>query len=128
MPRFGWRSTFIAAIVPALLVFGIRRFVPESARYAALALGSSRERLTAIPGAWRRIVVGWLLYIPNAAGYWGISVFLTSFMVRKFHASPQAAIFYGLCFYVVQFVLCYVATALSDMIAALRQESSAPSR
>ena len=117
VPRFGWRWTFILAIVPAVLVFGFRRLVPESARYAAMgAAGSTRDRLFSIPGAWQRIVVGWLLYIPNASGYWGITVFLTSFMVRKFHVSPHDAVFYALCFYVVQFVLSYVGTGLSDVI------------
>ena len=117
VPRFGWRWMFILAIVPALLVFALRRLVPESSRYAAIASDPKpAERLLSIPGAWRRIIIGWLLYVPNACGYWGITLFLTSFMVRKFHVSTQEAIFYALCFYIVQFVLCYVATALSDLI------------
>ena len=115
VPRYGWRWTFILAIVPALITFGLRRLVPESARYTAIR-HEPRTRLFATPGARRRIIVGWLLYIPNACGYWGITVFLTSFMVRKFHATPREAIAYALAFYVVQFLLCYVATGLSELI------------
>lgn len=32
-PRFGWEWTFIIAIIPALLVFALRRMVQESVRY-----------------------------------------------------------------------------------------------
>ena len=32
VPRFGWQAAFIFAIVPALLVFGLRRLVHESVR------------------------------------------------------------------------------------------------
>ena len=119
VPRFGWRWTFILAIVPAALVWGFRRLVPESARYAAAAAVPARDgpvRLFSIAGATRRIIVGWLLYVPNACGYWGITVFLTSFMVRKFHLTPHDAIFYALCFYVVQFAFCFIGTAVSDML------------
>ena len=122
VPRFGWRWTFILAIVPAVFVWALRRIVPESARFMATravgrpAGGKRNERLFSIPGARRRIVVGWLLYVPNACGYWGITVFLTLFMVRKFHVTPHEAIFYALCFYVVQFGFCYVGTALSDIV------------
>ncbi len=115
VPSYGWRWTFILAIVPALITFGLRRLVPESARYAAIR-HEPRTRLLAIPGARRRIIVGLLLTIPNTCGYWGITVFLTSFMVRKFHVAPRDAIADALAFYVVQFVLCYAATALSDLI------------
>ena len=39
-----------------------------------------RESIWKIPGAKRRIVVGWLLYTANACGYWGITYFLTTFI------------------------------------------------
>ncbi len=117
VPRFGWRWTFILAVVPALLIFLVRRQVPESVRFNEVRYASEpRISLWSVPGAWRRIVAGWLLYVPNACGYWGITVFLTIFMVRKFHVTSDEAIFYALMFYVVQFVLCYVGTGLSDLI------------
>ncbi len=44
VPRFGWRWSFIPALVPALLVFATRRSVPESVRFAATQ-GERRPRL-----------------------------------------------------------------------------------
>lgn len=127
VPRFGWQWTFGFAIVPALMVFALRRMVQESVRYKhaqaeverhIAAEGKARPRVNifSIPGAWGRIIVGWLLYVPNACGYWGITVFLTTFMVQKFHTTPADAIFWAMIFYVVQFFLAYVGTGLSDLI------------
>jgi putative MFS transporter len=127
VPRFGWQWTFGFAIVPAIMVFGLRRIVQESVRYkhaqaeverhiAAEGKAHPRVNIFSIPGAWGRIFVGWLLYVPNACGYWGITVFLTTFMVQKFHTSPADAIFWAMIFYVVQFFLAYVGTGLSDLI------------
>ncbi len=127
VPRFGWQWTFGFAIVPAILVFAFRRLIQESVRYKQAQAEIQqhikdegyvhpRVNIFSIPGAWRRIIIGWLLYIPNACGYWGITVFLTTFMVRKFHTSPTDAIFYAMMFYVVQFFLSYVGTGLSDLI------------
>ncbi|HET9801848.1 MAG TPA: MFS transporter [Candidatus Acidoferrum sp.] len=127
VPRFGWQWTFGFAIVPAILVFALRRIVQESVRYKhaqaeverhILAEGKAHPRVNifSIPGAWGRIIVGWLLYVPNACGYWGITVFLTTFMVQKFHTTPADAIFWAMIFYVVQFFLSYVGTGLSDLV------------
>jgi MFS transporter, putative metabolite:H+ symporter len=127
VPRFGWQWTFIFAIVSAVLVFLLRRMIQESVRYrrARAELEAQireegtlypRVRIWSIPGAKRRILIGWLLYVANACGYWGITVFLTTFMVRKFHVAPATAIYYALLFYVVQFFLSYVGTALADLV------------
>lgn len=127
VPRFGWQWTFGFAIVPAVLVFLLRRVVQESVRYKHAAAEVARHmkeegrahprvNIFSIPGAWGRIIVGWLLYVPNACGYWGITVFLTTFMVQKFHTTPVDAIFWAMIFYVVQFFLSYVGTGLSDLI------------
>jgi putative MFS transporter len=125
VPHWGWRWAFGFALVPAILVFLFRQFILESERYK-LAMAELARRhadgqrakpqsIWRIPGAKRRIVVGWLLYTANACGYWGITVFLTTFMVAKFKVAPTQAIFYALVFYVVQFFLSYVGTALSDL-------------
>ncbi len=127
VPRFGWQWTFIFAIVPAILVFALRRMIQESVRYRRAkaeleklvqeeGVRHPRVRIWSIPGAKRRILVGWLLYVPNACGYWGITVFLTTFMVQKFHVTPADAIYYAMLFYVVQFFLSYVGTGLSDLV------------
>ncbi|HEX5463500.1 MAG TPA: MFS transporter [Burkholderiales bacterium] len=128
VPRWGWEWTFIFAAVPAVLVFVFRRIVQESARFKVAKLEiERRERedgvkhvhttifnIWKIPGAPKRIFIGWLLYVANACGYWGITVFLTTFMVKKFGLSTADAIFWAMMFYIVQFVLSYVGTGLSD--------------
>ena len=126
VPRWGWQMTFIFAIVPALLVFALRRMIQESVRYKhareQLARMTEEEKrrhpkvnIWKIPGATRRIVLGWMIYTANACGYWGITVFLTVFQVQKFHISPADAIFNAMMFYVVQVGLSYAGTALSDV-------------
>ncbi len=125
VPVYGWRWAFGFAIIPALLVFALRRIVQESPRFLHAqnevdtwikiqGVKRPKENIWAIPGAKRRILVGWLLYIANACGYWGITLFLTTFLVKKFNVTPRDAIFYAMMFYVVQFGLSYVGTALSD--------------
>jgi MFS transporter, putative metabolite:H+ symporter len=127
VPRFGWQWAFGFAIVPAILVFLLRRIVQESPRFRHAqdeverlikeeGVVRPRVNIWTIPGAKHRIVVGWLLYVANACGYWGITVFLTTFMVQKFHVSTADAIFYAMLFYVVQFFLSYVGTGLSDLL------------
>lgn len=127
VPRYGWQWAFGFAIIPAILVFMLRRVVQESVRYKHARAeverlveveGTRRPRISiwSIPGAKKRIFIGWLLYVPNACGYWGITVFLTTFMVQKFHVTPTDAIFYAMCFYVVQFFLSYIGTGLSDLL------------
>lgn len=127
VPRYGWQWAFGFAIIPAILVFALRRIVQESFRFKHAQAeveklvkleGKRRPRVSiwSIPGAKRRIFIGWLLYVPNACGYWGITVFLTTFMVQKFHVSPLDAIFYAMTFYIVQFFLSYIGTGLSDLI------------
>jgi putative MFS transporter len=128
VPRWGWQATFIFAIVPAILVFFFRRLVQESVRYQMAKDeidrreredGLAREHwhlfnIWKIPGATRRIIIGWLLYVPNACGYWGITVFLTTFMVKKFGLTTADAIYWAMIFYIIQFFLSYVGTGLSD--------------
>jgi len=127
VPRYGWQWAFGFAIVPAILVFMLRRIVQESFRFKHAraeverlvkqeGVRRPRTSIWSIPGAKKRIFIGWLLYVPNACGYWGITVFLTTFMVQKFHVTPTDAIFYAMMFYVVQFFLSYIGTGLSDWI------------
>jgi MFS transporter, putative metabolite:H+ symporter len=33
LPRYGWRALFVVGVVPALLLFFVRRYMPESVRY-----------------------------------------------------------------------------------------------
>lgn len=77
---------------------------------------ASRERLWQIPGVKKRIGIGWLVYTANAAGYWALTVFLTTFIVDQFGASTSEAIKYAIMFYVAQFFFSYIGTGLSDFI------------
>ncbi len=127
VPWLGWQWTFYFAIVPAFFVFLLRTTITESVRFKQAqqeleqrereeGIRQPRVSIFSIPGAWRRLTVGWLLYIANACGYWGITVFLTTFMVQKFHVTAHDAIFYAMLFYVLQFFLSYVGTGLSDLV------------
>jgi putative MFS transporter len=127
VPTWGWRWAFIFAAVPAGLVFWLRNVVQDSPRFVEaqeemeriVALEGKRrprENIWKLPGAMRRIAIGWMLYVANACGYWGVTFFLTIFMVKKFNVSPTDAVFYAMMFYVVQFFLSLFGTALSDAI------------
>ena len=120
VPHFGWQSAFIVAIVPAVVLFLIRRGISESHRYVevrgTVVNGAARPRLWQLRGVRRRLVAGWLIYTANAVGYWGMTLFLTTYIVRKFHASPIEAIRYALVFFLLQAVFAYLGTALADWI------------
>ena len=127
VPRYGWRWAFIFAAVPAAIVLLVRFAVQDSPRFKEAQAEVERqgaggdgkrspESIFSIPGARKRLFIGWLLYVANTCGYWGVTFFLTTFMVRKFHVSASDAIFYALLFYVAQFVLALVGTVLSDAI------------
>ncbi|MGD0635869.1 MAG: MFS transporter [Beijerinckiaceae bacterium] len=127
VPIYGWRWAFVFAGIPAGLVFWLRNVVQDSPRFkeaqeemervvAIEGVKHPRENIWVIPGAMRRITIGWMLYVANTCGYWGITFFLTTFMVAKFKVSPTEAVFYAMMFYVAQFFLSLIGTALSDRI------------
>ena len=122
VPSFGWRSAFLVAAIPAGLLLWLRQFVGDSPRFEEMRASQKSDAarrppqsIWSIPGARKRIVIGWLLYVANACGYWGITFFLTTFMIQKFHLTPAQAIFWAMIFYVAQLVLSLVGTALSDV-------------
>ena len=43
IPTFGWRALFIVGVVPAVLLFFVRRYMPESVRYLSSARARSRR-------------------------------------------------------------------------------------
>jgi putative MFS transporter len=61
-------------------------------------------------------VAGWLIYTANAVGYWGMTLFLTTYIVKKFHATPIEAIRYALVFFLLQAVFALLGTGLADRI------------
>jgi putative MFS transporter len=118
VPHFGWPSAFIVAIVPAIILFLVRRGITESHRYVAVQAHGRTEkpRLWHLPGVRRRLVAGWLIYTANAVGYWGMTLFLTTYIVKRFHATPIEAIRYALVFFLLQAVFAFAGTALADWI------------
>lgn len=120
VPHFGWQSAFIVAIVPAIILFLIRRGITESHRYTdvqtKVVRGTAKPRLWKLPGVRRRLISGWLIYTANAVGYWGVTVFLTTYIVKRFHASSIDAIRYALLFFLLQVVFVYLGTALADWV------------
>jgi putative MFS transporter len=120
VPHFGWQSAFIVSIVPAVVLFLARRGIKESHRYTDVQTkverGVAKPRLWKLPGVRRRLVAGWLIYTANAVGYWGLTVFLTTYIVKRFHASPIDAIRYALVFFLLQVVFVYLGTALADWV------------
>jgi MFS transporter, putative metabolite:H+ symporter len=120
VPRFGWQSAFIVAIVPAIILFLVRQGITESHRYTEARTntraGAAKPKLWHVSGVRRRLVVGWLVYTANAVGYWGMTLFLTTYVVHRFHATTIEAIRYALVFFVLQAVFAFVGTALADRV------------
>lgn len=120
VPRFGWQAAFLVAIVPAVILFLARQGIRESHRYTQAQTRyqqiAAKPKLWRLPGVRRRLIVGWLVYTANAVGYWGITVFLTTYIIKKFHASSVDAIRYALVFFVLQAVFVFVGAALADWI------------
>lgn len=120
VPRFGWQAAFVVAIVPAVVLFLARQGIKESHRYtqtkAKIERGATKPKLWHVPGVRRRLIVGWLVYTANAVGYWGMTLFLTTYIVKKFHATSVEAIRYALIFFLLQAVFVFIGTALADWI------------
>lgn len=104
------------AIAAPLVLGGTTLILVTMALYSFLERGKEKPSYWKIPVVRKRIGIGWLLYTANAMGYWGITVFLTLFMVQKFGVSQADAIFYAIMFYVLQFFMAYIGTGLSELI------------
>jgi MFS transporter, putative metabolite:H+ symporter len=121
VPYFGWQSAFIVAIVPAIVLFLVRQGITESHRYIAAQTrvqqrATTKPKLWHVPGVRRRLIVGWLIYTANAVGYWGMTLFLTTYLVQRFHATSTDAIRYALLFFLLQAVFVFAGTALADWV------------
>jgi putative MFS transporter len=123
-------TILLGAVALTVLVVGLLARIPAGVAAAMVAggalallftlalwsMGGREQRFWHNPSVRKRIGIGWLLYSANAMGYWGITVFLTTFMVKKFGVSPQTAIGYAIMFYVAQFFFSYLGTGLSDRV------------
>jgi MFS family permease len=81
LPRFGWRAVFFVGILPALLVFWIRRRVPEP----KIWLERGRGKPTSLRLLWRKDLrgPGLLATTMNACsmfGYWGLFTWIPAYL------------------------------------------------
>lgn len=104
------------AIAAPLVLGGTALVLLIMALYSFIERGGPKTSYWKIPVVRKRIGIGWLIYTANAMGYWGITVFLTLFMVQKFGVSQADAIFYAIMFYILQFFMSYIGTGLSELI------------
>ncbi len=81
LPRFGWRAVFFVGILPALLVFWIRRDVPESAVW--LEKGGRREgalRVLLRPDIRRNGLLATAMNALGMFGYWGLFTWIPAYL------------------------------------------------
>jgi len=90
LPRFGWRAVFFVGVLPALVVFWIRRGVPESPLWLERG-GAHRGSLAASLAAMWRPDIRWkgtVATLMNACGmfgYWGLFTWIPGYL-----ALPEA--------------------------------------
>ena len=84
-----WRTLFLIAAAPALLVLPIRFWVPESLPPHAEAPVSDEASRLARAGMWRRI--GWGSFYTALAfsGYYAISAIYPTFLAKELHATAE---------------------------------------
>ena len=81
LPRFGWRTVFFVGVLPALLVFWIRREVPES----PIWLERGRHRGHSLAPMWRsdirrNAIVATLMNACGMFGYWGLFTWIPGYL------------------------------------------------
>jgi MFS family permease len=81
LPRFGWRAVFFFGVVPALLVFWIRRGVPESEIWKK-GTGQRRSSLAELwkPGIRRHGIVATAMNTASMFGYWGLFTWVPAYL------------------------------------------------
>jgi MFS family permease len=81
LPRFGWRAVFFVGILPALLVFWIRREVPESEVWlhkGPPTKGSLRVLLR--PDIRRNGILATAMNALSMFGYWGLFTWIPAYL------------------------------------------------
>jgi MFS family permease len=81
LPRFGWRAVFFVGILPALLVFWIRRDVPESTVW--LEKGGRKEgglRVLLRPDIRTNGLLATAMNALTMFGYWGLFTWIPAYL------------------------------------------------
>ena len=117
-----WRVLFWIGVLPALLVFYIRRNVPEPELYAKARqqaqLGKHKLSAWAIflPRFLKTTVLASLLCTGAQGGYYGISIWLPTFLKTKWHLSVVGTGSYLLVVIVGLFIGYIVGAYLTDIL------------
>ena len=80
-PVIGWRATFIVSALPALMVTGIRRWVPESDLWQRPARGGKSAVIALFRGGMARVTLcAFLLTVFNMSAYWFTFTWLPTYL------------------------------------------------
>ncbi len=86
MEIHAWRAVFLGGVLPALVVFWIRRGVPESEvwqqRREREAAGATRVPLSKLwaPGLRGKLIIATLMNTAAMIGYWGLFIWIPPFL------------------------------------------------
>jgi MFS family permease len=82
LPRFGWRAVFFAGVLPALVVFWIRRRVPEPEIWLRREPSSSAASLRILwrPDLRRHGLVATAMNACAMFGYWGLFTWIPAYL------------------------------------------------
>jgi MFS transporter, putative metabolite:H+ symporter len=115
-PSLGWRVTFILALIPAGMVYVMRRALRESVPYLearnqrreAGETGRQVREIFSTPRLRRRLGIATMIFIANAVGYWGFLVFLQKYMLGTFGLSFRQSLALTMAFYVAMAIWPFV--------------------
>jgi len=82
LPRFGWRAVFFVGVLPALIVFWIRRRVPEPAIWRERGRTQSRVPLAILwrPDLRRNGALATAMNAFSMFGYWGLFTWIPAYL------------------------------------------------
>ncbi|MBK9036536.1 MAG: MFS transporter [Myxococcales bacterium] len=102
VPAWGWRSMFLIAVAPALLVLPIRFMVPDDRAHASAATTASKGALRDlwVPAVRTRIVLGAIVMALGFVVYYGLTTTHSLIQLRELGLSQQTA-FANVCWFQV---------------------------
>jgi MFS family permease len=82
LPRFGWRAVFFVGVLPALVVFWIRRGVPESSLWLDRRRTEEPAALSVLwrPGMRRNGALATAMNAFSMFGYWGLFTWIPAYL------------------------------------------------
>jgi putative MFS transporter len=120
-PWLGWRAAFFLSLLPAVGVFVLRRAIRESDPFlrvrAAQRVRRGRVRdILRDPVLRRRVVIGSLIFVANAVGYWGYLVFLQKYMLSRFGLTFRQSLGLTAVFYLAMAVWPVVGSVVAERV------------